>query len=311
MKVLVTGINGFVGKHLTKELKGRNHQVFGTGREEEPAREISSQLDGYTRCDLTKADDVAIIPLDSIDSIVSLAGLAKVGDSFKHPDAYNMINVAVLTVLGNRLIREKSQASVLAISTGGVYDPNQDLPLSEYSIVTHKGSPYATSKLLMEKAVEHLRQNGLRCVVVRPFNHIGPGQESGFLVPDLYEKIEKSLKTGQPVEVGNLKTKRDYTDVRDVVRAYTDLAERKDLSFDIYNVCSSKSTEGQEILDRLLGLTKAKGKVDIRVNQQFIRASDPGELYGNNDRLQQETGWEPNIRLEKTLHDFVEKAKLS
>jgi GDP-4-dehydro-6-deoxy-D-mannose reductase len=160
--------------------------------------------------------------------------------------------------------------------------------------------------LLMEQTAEQLRADGLDCIVVRPFNHIGPGQEPGFLLPDLYEKISRALKSNEVVEVGNLKTKRDYTDVRDVVRAYADLAEADVLDNDLYNVCSGKSITGEQILEQILNLMDAKDKVEIKINQAFIRVNDPMDLFGSNSRLRQETGWEPQIKIEQTIKDFVE-----
>jgi GDP-4-dehydro-6-deoxy-D-mannose reductase len=304
-RIIVTGINGFVGKHLARELYSRHHQIIGVGREAKPNPELQTILADYVICDLTEPEAVSTLPIEGLDSIINLAGLAKVGDSFKNPEIYNQVNVSVLTVLGNRLVKQKSQARVIAISTGAVYDPDQKLPLTEDSGITVDGSPYALSKLLMEEAAAELRAEGLECVVVRPFNHIGPGQEPGFLVPDLYQKIANSIKTGEPVEVGNLKTKRDYTDVRDVVKAYADLAEAPSLAHDLYNVCSSKSITGQEILRRLLELMGPTSQVEIRVNPEFIRASDPPDLYGSYSRLNQQTGWRPVIDLATTLADFV------
>jgi GDP-4-dehydro-6-deoxy-D-mannose reductase len=302
---LVTGVNGFVGQHLARELHGRGHETVGVGRESKPNSLVDEFLSGYARCDLTETDDVAKLPLEELNGVINLAGLANVGDSFKNPDIYNQVNVAVLAVLGKKLVEMGSHARVLAVSTGAVYEPNQSMPLSEDSGITIDGSPYALSKLLMEQTAEQLRTDGLDCVVVRPFNHIGPGQGTGFLVPDLFDKIQSALKTGNPVKVGNLKTKRDYTDVRDVVKAYADLIEQPTLGFDLFNVCSSKSVAGEEILDQMLFLMNAKDKVNIKPNPSLIRKNDPKDLYGSFDRLQQSTGWQPSIKLEKTLKDFV------
>src|SRR5690606_2879114 len=123
-----------------------------------------------------------------------------------------------------------------------------ELPLTEDSKLTENSSPYSQSKKLMEEAAQNLRSQGLDCVVARPFNHIGPGQLGGFLVPDLYEKIRVASKSGGNILVGNLKTKRDYTDVRDIVKAYADLAASETLDYDVYNVCSGQSRSGEEIL---------------------------------------------------------------
>ena len=304
-KILVTGVNGFVGRHLVRELHSRGDDVIGVGREATENKEISSLLNSYARCDLMDQSDVAALPLKELSTVINLAGLARVGDSFKNPGIYNQVNVKVLTILGDRLVEEKSHARMIAISTGAVYDPSAELPLTEDSGIALDNSPYALSKLLMEQAAAQLSKEGLDCIVVRPFNHIGPGQEPGFLVPDLYDKINKALQTGQPVEVGNLKTRRDYTDVRDVVKAYADLATTQGLLFDVYNVCSSKSIAGETILKIMLELMGATGKIETKVNPSFIRPSDPQDIYGSHERLTTETGWAPKFHLEDTLADFV------
>lgn len=305
MNILVTGINGFVGKHLARELHNRGHSVIGTGREQKINGQISDIVDKYLPCDLTSPENVSNLPIDNLGAVINLAGLAKVGDSFKNPNLYNQVNVAVLAVLGNKMVKEKSQARLIAISTGSVYDPDQSTPLTENSSIILEGSPYTLSKLLMEQAVNELRDQNLDCIVVRPFNHIGPGQETGFLVPDLYEKIQAAVGNSRVLSVGNLDTRRDYTDVRDVVHAYADLAEQPNLAYDVYNVCSGHSTSGRQIMELLLDACKVKGEIEIKADPQLIRPNDPADLYGDYDRLKQATGWSPKIALQKTIVDFV------
>jgi len=307
-RILVTGVSGFVGKHLTRELIKRGHEVIGVGLHDEPDPAIAGSLAAYLACDLTDPAEVQKIPLNGIDGVVSLAGLAQVGASFKNSEEYKKINVAVLSVLGERIVEEKLPIKVLAVSSGAIYDSDQALPLTEESRLTGSGSPYAQSKILMEKRAEELRASGLDCLVVRPFNHIGPGQEKGFLVPDLFEKISRSLQNGEPVLVGDLKTRRDYTDVRDVVRAYAELITGSAARHDVYNVASGHSVAGQRILDLLLEAMGARGRVEIEVNQTIIRPDDPKELFGSYDRLHEDIGWQPEIDLQRTIGDFVESA---
>lgn len=304
MNVLVTGINGFVGKHVAAELKTRGCRVVGVGYQEAPHPLLKDSIDNYYPCDLTDETKVRSISLAGVDAILSLAGLAGVGESFADPAKYMKMNVEVLTVLCRRLLTEKLDIRVVAVSSGAVYDPNQELPLNETSALTAKGSPYAMSKILMEQEVEELRSNGLNCVIVRPFNHSGPGQEGGFLIPDLYKKIDESAKTAKPVLVGDLQTRRDYTDVRDVARAYADLLTKPKLSHNLYNVCSGISTSGQKILETLLAATGAKN-LEIEQDPKLIRPGDPKDLFGSFERLRTETGWQPMIGLEQTIADFV------
>ncbi len=309
MQVLITGVNGFVGKHLARELKKSGDEVIGIGREAQPPAEIEGLLANYWACDLMDAAAIAKLPLEGIDGVISLAGLARVGDSFTDPEKYTAVNVGVLTNLLQTLAGKKLKPRVLAISTSTLYDPTQPLPITEDSKLAKDISPYAKSKLLMEQAAEDFKSSGLKIVIIRPFNHIGPGQEPGFLVPDLFAKLETAKATGQPIKVGNLSTKRDYTDVRDVVRAYAGLVVADSLDYDLYNIGSGKSVSGEKILNLLLEKTGGIGKIKVEVDKSLIRPNDIPDLYGSYQRLYKETGWQPQIPLEKTLEDFIKAKK--
>lgn len=303
MKVLVTGVNGFVGHHLTRELKSRGIKVYGLGREPKLSGVLTDLLDEYWACDLLDMAKLSNLALEEIDAIVNLAGLARVADSFSDPEKYKAINVGVLSNLGQVLLEKNLNPRVIAISTSTVYDPTQDLPLDENSKLITEGSPYSLSKILMEKAANELKSKGLDIVVVRPFNHIGPGQEEGFLIPDLYAKLIESKSTGNPMKVGNLSTKRDYTDVRDVVRAYGDLATASELKHGLYNVASGKSVAGTEILGILSNLLNHP--VTTEIDEALIRPYEIMDIYGSYDRLNKEISWTPKIELRQTLKDFV------
>lgn len=168
------------------------------------------------------------------------------------------------------------------------------------------GSPYAQSKVLMEEGGRILAQKGLDYITVRPFNHIGPGQGPGLLIPDLYSKLKAASESNHTISVGNLRTRRDYSDVRDIVRAYADLALAQDLEYDLYNVCRGQSKSGQEILDIFLKEMDLVGKIKTEVNPNFIRPNDPPDLYGSYARLYAQTAWEPTIQIEQTIKDFID-----
>ncbi len=307
-KVLVTGVNGFVGKHLVNELSSRGIETIGLDHRGPLNPTITDKIKNFIVCDLTSKAEVSKLPLNNIDGVINLAGLANVGDSFNKPELYMHVNVAVLQVIGDALLNIKSKARIIAVSTGALYDPNQSMPLKEDSKIITEGSPYALSKLAMEKAASSLRSSGLDCIVARPFNHIGPGQGPGFLLPDLHTKLVQANSSNNTIKVGNLNTKRDYTDVRDVVRAYADLIQAKTLNYDVYNICSGTSHSGQEILSNLqsaLGLKEIKVKTD----PSLIRPNDPQDLYGSSSKLQDDTRWQPKIPLPTTVKDFVESNK--
>jgi len=304
VKVLVTGVNGFVGKHLANELSSRGVDVIGTGMDPTPRADVKHSLISYITCDLTNIEQVGKLPLGEVSGVINLAGLAKMGDSFAKPELYMRVNVDVLSVLSERLLKIKSSVRVVAVSSGAVYKNSQPMPLLEKSALLTEGSPYTLSKIAMEKEALRLRVSGLNCVIVRPFNHIGPGQEGGFLVPDLYQKIMQAKKNGGPIRVGNLATRRDYTDVRDVVKGYADLATTESLENDIYNICSGRARSGNEILELMLAKLDAKD-IEVEVDQSLIRPTDPKEIYGSYSRLHNETGWEPVAPFEQTITDFI------
>src|SRR5690349_15350860 len=134
-EILVTGISGFVGHHLAAELASQGHHVIGTDR----AKELDPKLQAHTaeyfgECDLLDPDAVANLPLDRVDGVINLAGLAQVGSSFDDAERYDRINVGVHTVLADRLLEVgKDSTRVLAVSTGAVYDNHQPMPLNEDS----------------------------------------------------------------------------------------------------------------------------------------------------------------------------------
>lgn len=304
-KIIVTGVNGFVGAHLVHELREQGYDVLGVGREAEINPAIQSELDGYIQCDLANYEEVGQLPLSQAKAVINLAGLAAVGPSFDQPDLYMKINTAVLdTVCKAAIEQSASNLRIISISSGAVYGSQQPMPLTEDSKLDPNSSPYAASKIAMEELSLKYRAEGLDCVVARPFNHIGPGQMEGFLLPDLYKKIADLRADGGKLLVGNLTTRRDYTDVRDVVKAYISLVTAETLNNGVYNVCSGRSLSGEEILALLL---KELGHEDItpEVDPSLFRPSDAPELYGSNDRLHNDTGWQPVIPIEQTIRDFV------
>ncbi len=304
--VLVTGVNGFVGHHVARLLAERGVSVVGVGNQPALEDDLQDVVDTYTSCDLTDPDEVASINLSDIGAIINLAGFAKVGDSHGQGDLYNKVNIGVHTVLYDEVLRQNIRPRIIAVSTGAVYDPNQPLPITEDSqlIPRDKTNEYVVSKQKMEEAVRSFRGKGLDVIIVRPFNHSGPGQLPGFLLPDLGEQIADASRDNTPLLVGNLETKRDYTDVRDVARAYVELALADSLNYDLYNICSGQSTKGTDILD-LLKKAFGASDVEVKVDQSRIRPNDVMDIYGSRQRLTDDTGWEPQFSVEQMVRDYA------
>jgi GDP-4-dehydro-6-deoxy-D-mannose reductase len=300
--IIVIGINGFVGHHLAKELYLQGFKVIGVGREAYLDNSLKEYVQTYYSCDLLNMAAVKNIPLEKTTAIINLAGLAQQGNSFSQESRYISVNTKVQTVLAQQLLNTGNYTTrLLAISSGAVYEANQKMPLSEKSKTLINGSPYAKSKLAMEDGLEFYAKAGVNLVVVRPFNHIGPGQIDGFLVPDLINQLNRS----DAIAAGNLTTKRDYTDVRDVVRAYILLATKKTLSYSLYNVCSEKPVSGERILDLILHKL-SKSDIKVTIDKKKIRPDDPPLIYGSAKRLNAETGWKPMIDLKTTINDCID-----
>lgn len=307
-KILVTGVNGFVGHLVAHEVSGRGSQVVGLGSQPSLQSDLDEVVGEYISCDLTNPDEVAKIDLSEITAIINLAGFAKVGDSKGQGELYNRVNVGVHSVLYEECLNQGVSPRIIAISTGAVYDPNQQLPITEESEVIddETTNEYVISKKLMEEAVHSFTERGLRCIIARPFNHSGPGQLPGFLLPDLGEQIETAVAENESLLVGNLDTKRDFTDVRDVARAYVDLATlpEEKLHYNLYNICSGSSVSGREILKYLLEAYNAP-KLETQVDPSRLRKNDVMDIFGSNKRLFDDTGWKPMISVEKMVKDFV------
>lgn len=301
--IVITGINGFVGEHAAREFKSQGFSVIGVGHDRSANGKVSALLKEYIECDLLDENQVSErIDLTNSRAVIHLAGLANVGESFYQPKQYMTDNGIMAHNLLSKSLSDKMPGRVVAVSTGALYDPNQPQPLSETAL-TASNSPYAVGKLLVEDIVKYYRTRGTDAIIVRPFNHIGLGQGKGFILPDLYDQLTSVGETRE-IMVGNLETKRDYTDVRDIARAYGMLALALSLDHDTYNVCSGRSLSGVEILKHLQEATGTK-EVKVTVDQSKLRPNDIMEITGDPSRLHNELGWKPEIALEQTVEDFI------
>jgi len=302
-RVAVTGINGFVGHHLAHHLAKNNITVIGVGREPSVQPSLTDIVNEYHVADLaTEWPD-----MKNIDAVIHLAGLAAVGPSFDNPQQYINLNSAMVTNMCEYFLTQDKKPRIIAISSGAVYDSEQPLPISETSDVGYT-SPYAVSKILTENQCRYYSNRGLECIVVRPFNHIGPHQAPGFILPDFYKRLSEA-EPNATIKVGNINTKRDYTDVRDIVDGYARLAVAPKLSHTLYNLCSGKSHSGLEILEML---KKAMGKpnVQFEIDPALVRPTDVMDIYGDASRLRNELDWQPQISIEQTVKDFIQSAAL-
>ena len=303
-EIIVTGVNGFVGEHLARHLQASNFSVTGVGREPEPNKNVAPYLDNYRQADLLNSEQVSNLSLKNAAAIIHLAGLASVAESFDKPELYKTGNAEMTANLLNTAKDQGFTGRVVAISTGALYDPNQPIPLNEDSLTT-QGSPYAIGKLRAEEVIKQHRVDGLDVVIARPFNHIGPGQGNGFLVADLYDQLVRAAESGTSnIMVGNLATKRDYTDVRDIVSAYTELATADSLAHDTYNIASGASLSGFEILEYLQKAMKLES-IESTIDQSKVRPTDAMNIIGDASRIKTELGWSAHSNPNTAIVDFV------
>jgi NAD-dependent epimerase/dehydratase len=301
-KIIVTGVNGFVGEHVVDTFKEDGFEVVGIGSDNNPNEKVAHKLDTYVSCNLLDVDSVNNIDLNNARAIIHLAGLSAVSRSFDQAQRYISDNAVMTYNLLDHAKTSNMQGRAIVVSSGALYDPNQPLPISEES-ATSPTSPYAIGKLASEHVVDYFRNRGLDTVIARPFNHIGPGQKEGFILPDIYAQLS-SVGSGGEIQVGNLNTRRDYTDVRDIVAGYKALALADSLDHKLYNICSGKSLSGKDILalvERIGNYTDIK----VSVDPSKIRPSDIMDIYGDSSRIRKELGWQPQYDIEQTITDFV------
>lgn len=294
----VTGVDGFVGRHLARIAKESGFYVRGVSRTAHPGSDLTGILDEYYSTDL-----IDTFPKDALsDVVVHLAGLAAVGPSFAEPQRYIQSNSAMVTNLCETVLDNGRNCKVIGVSTGAVYGHiSRTQPIRETD-QTVPSSPYVVSKLLAESQFHYYQSRGIATVIARPFNHVGPGQGPGFIVPDLWGRLI-ALDEGDVLRVGDLNTARDYLDVRDVARAYLALATTEVTG--TYNISSGSYYSGREIL-RLMCEEAGRPIPKMVVDETMLRPNDAREIVGSASKLRKDTGWAPKYGLHESIQQFIE-----
>jgi len=291
VRSLITGGGGFVGHWLADHLRSLDDTVVSIDQEvdvTDPSALLAAVSDAQP------------------EAIYHLAAMTHVGQSWVEPLRVLEVNVIGTGVLLAAARQCGSDPRVLVTSSAEVYgavtDPSQ-LPLTEAS-PTAPLMPYAASKLASEALVaQAFLGHGQHVITVRPFNHIGPGQSPNFAVPALAKRIVEADRRGvETIPVGNLSARRDFTDVRDVVRSYRLLIESGEPG-QVYNVCSGQDVAIREIADGLLAL--AGTTLAFENDPELMRPVEVPVLRGDPGRLMAATGWKPEIPLDDTLADVL------
>lgn len=304
-RALITGSEGFAGGHLWGELEKNGYEVFGTTLQ---FRDTDIKKKVF-QCDITVKEDLKkVIGHLLPDYIFNMASQAAPSLSFKKPQLTFLVNtIGTANLLDAvREIPDYHPRILLAGSSDeyGIVS-EKDMPVTEEQVLNPQ-NPYSISKVaayyLMKVYVKSYQMN---IIYASSFNNTGPGQLPGFLAPDVADQIIK-IENGKQEPVlltGNVDTFRDYTDVRDVVRAYRLMLE-KGVSGERYNICSGKSISTEKIVETLI--KNSTVKINHKVDPLRNRPSDMPAIKGSYQKLQKLTGWEPQLPLEQTLKDLLD-----
>jgi GDP-4-dehydro-6-deoxy-D-mannose reductase len=309
LQVLITGAGGFVGAHLLNFLRSNTtDQLHGTIFTEKEWTPALAEACTVHLVDLREPEAVQkLVGTIRPDRVFHLAGQAYVPRSFEAPWETIEGNTRPLVNLLESIRLEKLNTRILVIGSAEMYGPVRpdQIPITEETPL-FPASPYSVSKIAQDMlAQQYFYTYQLHTVRVRPFNHIGPGQRGRFAVASFASQIVQIERGELPpiVYVGDLSAERDFTDVRDVVRAYH-LTLEKGAAGAVYNVCQGRSQPMQLVLDTLLRMSKRP--VEVRVAADRLRPSDIPKLTGSAEKLRAATGWQPQISLEQTLQDILE-----
>ena len=311
MRVLITGISGFVGLHLSEFVLANHPEVelFGLRRwrSEVPAAPALGPAVRIVEGDLLDAPSLLrVLHTSKPDVIFHLAASSSVASSWDTPTEMLQVNVLGTLHLLEAVRQLDLDAPVVLACSAEAYGHvrEDELPIREEQAF-RPVSPYAVSKAAVDLlGFQYFQTFRLRTVQLRLFNHCGPRQSARFVISSLAKQlaeIEAGLRPPR-LQVGNLEVRRDFVDVRDVARAYW-LAAGKGKAGEAYNVASGQARSIREILDRLLALSDAV--VEVVFDPARLRPSELDVLVGDATRFRDATGWAPEIPFERTLADTL------
>lgn len=311
MRVLVTGATGFAGSHLTEALLTQeNVQILGMNRRAPwppHSRHLEKQA-ALQVCDLCDGAAVEAVLRDfQPERIYHLAGYANVGRSFHEVEAVWAGNLTATRTLYEAVHRWGGRPRILYVGSGLIYgDPERPDQAFDETSLPRPTNAYAASKAAADLvSYQYTRTPGLEILRVRPYNHIGPRQSPQYAIAHFAQQIVAIERGQKPpiLETGNLNTRRDLTDVRDMVRAYMLLMEHG-RSGEAYNAGTGELHVIGDVLQRLLKLSGVQ--VELRQRPDLLRAADTAAVRAEASKLRRETGWTPRFTLDQTLTDTLE-----
>jgi GDP-4-dehydro-6-deoxy-D-mannose reductase len=292
LRVFITGASGFAGPYLVAACEADGDTVIAA-----PPSSTANLADAEAARRLIAEAQPEVV--------YHLAARAHVGESWADPLGTLADNVALTANVLEAVRHEAPEAVVVSVGSGEEYGPPETVPTTEEAALRPQ-NPYAVSKASSGLVARfYADAHGLRVIHARAFNHSGPGQKPIYVIANFAMQIAHGLREDQDVirlATGNLDTRRDFTDVRDVVRAYRLLAARGEPG--VYNVCSGVSRSARELI---AGLSEVAGvPIETEIDPTKLRAHEVMEIRGSHDRLRAATGWQPEIPLEQTLRDTLE-----
>lgn len=312
-KLMITGVSGFVGHHFIQYLYDNNIKLEICGADlREPTYRLEQYRDRLDIC-FSKINLLDIESIRSVfhkftpDYILHLASFSSVAYSWQHP-ADSFVNntnlfLNLMTVVGET----NKQCRILSVGSSEEYGNviTEDVPIKE-RLKLNPSNPYAVARVSQEMLSKlYVESFGYNIVMTRSFNHIGPWQDTRFVVPSFISRIRSIKSSGVSegtIETGDTSIIRDFVDVRDVVRAYYMLLKDAK-SGSVYNICSGNGITLKDVI-RIIA-DKMHVDIKTKVNPAFIRPTDNKIIIGENYKIFNEIGWKPEIPLEKTLEDMI------
>lgn len=311
-KILITGITGFAGSYLAEYLISKgNFEIFGTYLLDQSLINVEKIKDKLrlVKINLSKENSVFDIVKNICPSIIfHLAALTSPADSFKNPTEALTNNISLQVNLLEAVRKYNlSETKILIVSSADIYGQvaKENLPIDEETPLMPT-SPYSVSKIAQDfLGLTYFLTYKFNIVRVRPFNHIGPRQSPNFVVSSFAKQIAEIEKDKRAsiLHVGNLEAKRDFTNVKDMVRAYA-LAIEKGKYGEAYNIGSGTSYKMSDILNKLISMSSAK--IKIEKDEALFRPNDNPDLICDSGKFIRLTGWKPQIPIDVTLKNTLD-----
>lgn len=295
-RVLITGVDGFTGRHLATVLASQGHQVIGISH-----RPVTDPVEGLAEshvCDLTDAQCLKeIVAQSRPDKIAHLAAIAFVSHGIIE-DIYRT------NIVGSRNLLEAVSAvggvdAVLLASSANIYGNRVSGAINE-DVAPDPVNDYAVSKVAMEFVAQLYREK-FPIIIARPFNYTGVGQSINFVIPKIIDHVRR--KAGQ-IELGNLDVARDFSDVRDVVTDYGVLLSRPEAVGKVFNICSAEAQSLRDVIEMVKDISGHD--FDVTVNPAFVRENEVKMLWGDRTRIEALSGQRPQHTLRDTLAWMLE-----